>query len=175
MMTLHEHGTAFCINLDTRKCNNSSSVCARIPVNYGTIKDNQALTEKLAIADGDIISISYENARGLHTILKRIHLPQLLDITGIVYNPFGDSLILADQQKIYEYDLKSDLLKVIVKEGVISVRALTIDDAGGKVYWINGEQVSRVEAISLKPRIRFTLLKNMTNMCGLRISPEPNR
>lgn len=126
--------------------------------------------DKIAIWFENKLAITSANI-GVQFIFKRIQLGEVSEIQAVAYNRFNDSLILTDSKKIFQYDLTTDRLSVLVEDGLKTVESLVVDNTGDNLYLVDSGR-NTVEVISLKTRARIVLLSNMTNLCDLVIEPE---
>lgn len=81
------------------------------------------------------------------------------------------SIILTDYKKIFQFDLTTNQLSVLVETGLQMVTAIDVDNVGQSLYWIDGG-LNTVEMMSLNTRSKTTLLENMTNVCDILVLPD---
>lgn len=128
-------------------------------------------SDKLVISFENKLAITTINVDKAKLIFKRIQLPQISEIRGVVYNRLNHTLILTDFKKLFQYDLTTDQLTVLIEEGLSTVTAMDVDNVGGNLYLMDSEK-NTVDVMSLKTRARIVLLSNVTNLCGIVVAPE---
>ncbi|CAL8080455.1 unnamed protein product [Orchesella dallaii] len=92
-------------------------------------------------------------------------IPNIGRIGCIIYNPVNNTLILSDTEtrKIYEYNIRSKQLTVLVGNDVDNVTGMDIDPDGENLYWINGGK-ENVEVMSLRTKTRVVLITLSTSL-----------
>lgn len=139
-----------------------------------TINENPAQqSDYLALSYGNTLAFTtannLENFQGtLH--LKRQQLTQVESITGMVYNSINHTIILTDSKNIFEYDVKSQNLQVVMEAGESKILSMAFDGLAGNLYWITGN--GTVTIMSIFTRQKFDLLSDLGHLCDILVIPD---
>lgn len=106
----------------------------------------------------------------LHIRLERMELYQLKTITDLVYNPFSDTIILTDSNRIYEYDLRSRNLQGMAEATSPKILSIALDELGENLFWIADD--GTVTVMSLLTRQKLVLLRGLGKVCEILIIPN---
>lgn len=148
---------------------NTTSCEPSLSGDFLNLQDNSDL---VVISFQNSLAITSANSTRTSNTFKRVQLPEIHQILGMAYNPWSDTIIMTDSKKIYEYNLKSENVTVLLEEDLLgSVQGIEVDDVGGNLYWISRKK-NRVEMLSLRSMVRMVVMENMEDLCAILIAPE---
>ncbi|XP_053949774.1 putative vitellogenin receptor isoform X2 [Anastrepha ludens] len=110
---------------------------------------------------------------GRHTILETHQLP--VYISQMAYNNVNEKVIIADnvQRAIFEYDLQSNNISVLVRENIGNVTAIAFDHLAHNVYWTDSERhVVEVYSMQSRKRAMVSFFAGLEAPIALALIPE---
>ncbi|XP_054731212.1 putative vitellogenin receptor isoform X1 [Anastrepha obliqua] len=110
---------------------------------------------------------------GRHTILETHQLP--VYISQMAYNNVNEKVIIADnvQRAIFDYDLQSNNISVLVRENIGNVTAIAFDHLAHNVYWTDSERhVVEVYSMQSRKRAMVSFFAGLEAPIALALIPE---